>query len=238
MLKTRDNHKSSPHILSSCTCFIRGQSARWLSKELLDWVHKSSLTFLHVLLKLVIRGPSSTTEVMSKKPSRFYNLCLSFRAWMAFKRRKQKVAQSYLNFLRFFINGLEKFGSLLALGEPNHRPCCIVDEKLRSTLSEMMYTINTLDMQVLSKENEKKNLKKRKDTLMMRIYFELHEYVFFFFFEKEKCIDRLITYQWKNIILFYILIVFIAIKKIKIQDKSNMNLPHQCFHNLKYEISI
>lgn len=50
-------------------------------------------------------------------------------------------------------------------------------------------------MQVLSKENEKKNLKKRKDTLMMRIYFELHEYVFFFFFEKEKCIDRLITYQ-------------------------------------------
>jgi hypothetical protein len=185
VLKTRDNHKSSPHILSSCTCFIRGQSARWLSKELLDWVHKSSLTFLHVLLKLVIRGPSSTTEVMSKKPSRFYNLCLSFRAWMAFKRRKQKVAQSYLNFLRFFINGLEKFGSLLALGEPNHRPCCIVDEKLRSTLSEMMYTINTLDMQVLSKENEKKNLKKRKDTLMMRIYFELHEYVFFFFWKRE-----------------------------------------------------
>lgn len=113
---------------------------------------------------------------------------------MAFKRRKQEVAQSYLNFLRFFINGLEKFGSLSALGEPNHRPCCIVDEKLRSTLSEMMYTINTLDMQVLSKENEKEKLKKRKDTLMMRIYFELHEYVFFFF-EKEKCIDRLIAYQ-------------------------------------------
>jgi hypothetical protein len=66
VLKTRDNHKSSPHILSSCTCFIRGQSARWLSKELLDWVHKSSLTFLHVLLKLVIRGPSSTTEVMPR----------------------------------------------------------------------------------------------------------------------------------------------------------------------------
>jgi len=40
-------------------------------------------------------------------------------------------------------------------------------------------------MQVLSKENEKKNLKKRKDTLMMRIYFELHEYVFFFFLKKR-----------------------------------------------------
>jgi hypothetical protein len=79
---------------------------------------------------------------------------------------------------------VEKIGSLLALGEPNHRPCCIVDEKL-SNLSEMMYTINTLDMQVLSKENEKKKLKKRKDTLMMRIYFELHEYVFFFFLKKR-----------------------------------------------------
>ena len=83
VLKTRDNHKSSPHVLSSCTCFIRGQSSRWPSKELLDWVHKSSLTFLHVLLKLVIRGPSSTTEVMSKKPSRFCNLRLSFQARMA-----------------------------------------------------------------------------------------------------------------------------------------------------------
>jgi hypothetical protein len=56
---------------------------------------------------------------------------------------------------------VEKIGSLLALGEPNHRPCCIVDEKL-SNLSEMMYTINTLDMQLLSKENEKKKNKEKE----------------------------------------------------------------------------
>ncbi|KAJ6947023.1 hypothetical protein NC651_001655 [Populus alba x Populus x berolinensis] len=65
------------------------------------------------------------TEVMSKKPSRFYNRRLSFQARMAFERREQKVAQSNLNFLRFFINGVEKIGRLLAVGEPSYRPRCI-----------------------------------------------------------------------------------------------------------------